>query len=237
MKKVFVFLSIFLLSFSGVLFACNEDKYADLRVVLSSVTNADSGGTLSPNEDGVYEIYYGDTVRINAEVSSSSDVSRVLDFVSHSSDNFPEISSSRTQTSAEFKAEMPSKGEIFRVTVKSRETNRGSLDLRFNVLLPTDEISLSDNLGLVSGIELDLNDNVDFVSDLRAPTPSAAAELLTFNIDDRRAEIAGIEQVLRRAISKFIEFKKNEVQRLSYSFLNSIDRKISICQNNNINKW
>lgn len=166
MKKVFVFLSIFLLSFSGVLFACNEDKYADLRVVLSSVTNADSGGTLSPNEDGVYEIYYGDTVRINAEVSSSSDVSRVLDFVSHSSDNFPEISSSRTQTSAEFKAEMPSKGEIFRVTVKSRETNRGSLDLRFNVLLPTDEISLSDNLGLVSGIELDLNDNVDFVSDL-----------------------------------------------------------------------
>lgn len=76
---------------------------------------------------------------------------------------------------------------------------------------------------------------IDFVSDLRAPTPSAAAELLTFNIDDRRAEIAGIEQVLKRAISKFIELKKNEVQRLSYSFLNSVDRKISICQNNNIN--
>ena len=53
MKKVLVFLSILMLSFSGVLFACNEDRYADLRVVLTSITS-DSGREVTYNSDGHY---------------------------------------------------------------------------------------------------------------------------------------------------------------------------------------
>lgn len=35
---------------------------------------------------------------------------------------------------------------------------------------------------------------IDFVSDLRAPTPSAAAEILTFNLYDKRQEITALTQ-------------------------------------------
>ena len=163
MKKVLVFLSILMLSFSGVLFACNEDRYADLRVVLTSITS-DSGREVTYNSDGnYYEVYYGDTITVNASVSSSSDVSR--DVVFTSSENFPVISSSITSNSADFRADMPSGNETFRVNVRSRETNRGELNLYFKVLLPTSEINLADNLGIMIGEGLDLTSQVEFYSD------------------------------------------------------------------------
>ena len=56
---------------------------------------------------------------------------------------------------------------------------------------------------------------IDFVSDMRAPTPSAAAELLTFNMEDRKAEINGISQVFERSINKFLQVNQNQLQNLS----------------------
>ena len=163
MKKGLVFLSILMLSFSGVLFACNEDRYADLRVVLASITS-ESGREVAYNSEGnYYEVYYGDTITVNASVSSSSDVSR--DVVFTSSENFPVISSSVTSNSADFRADMPSGDEVFRVNVRSRETSRGELNLYFKVLLPTSEINLADNLGIMVGKGLDLTSQVEFYSD------------------------------------------------------------------------
>ena len=56
---------------------------------------------------------------------------------------------------------------------------------------------------------------IDFVSDMRTPTPSAAAELLTFNMEDRKAEINGISQVFERSINKFLQVNQNQLQNLS----------------------
>ena len=56
---------------------------------------------------------------------------------------------------------------------------------------------------------------IDFVSDMRAPTPSAAAELLTFNMEDRKAEINGISQVFEISINKFLQVNQNQLQNLS----------------------
>ena len=165
MKKVLVFLSILMLSFSGVLFACNEDRYADLKVVLTSITS-ESGRDVTYNADGnYYEVYYGDKITITASISSSSDVSRDVVF-SSSSENFPRIENTVTSNSATFSADMPSQNETFRVVARSRETNRGELSLYFRVLLPTSEINLKDNLGVMTGYNVDLNSEVEFYSDL-----------------------------------------------------------------------
>ena len=165
MKKVLVFLSILMLSFSGVLFACNEDRYADLKVVLTSITS-ESGRDVTYNADGnYYEVYYGDKITITASISSSSDVSRDVVF-SSSSENFPRIENTVSSNSATFSADMPSQNETFRVVARSRETNRGELSLYFRVLLPTSEINLKDNLGVMTGYNVDLNSEVEFYSDL-----------------------------------------------------------------------
>ena len=45
---------------------------------------------------------------------------------------------------------------------------------------------------------------IDFVSDLRAPTPSAAAELLTFDLSGKRAEMWGMFELLYSEVKKII---------------------------------
>lgn len=164
MKKVFLFLSIFLLSLSTVLVACNEDRYADLRVSLVSITS-DSGREVTYNEEGgYYEVYYGDTITISSRVSSSSNVSSTLNYVSESNESFPRIR--YTDTTATFGAMTPSKDSRFRVTVSSIETSRGSLSLYFKVLLPVSQIDISDNLGVMVEKDIDLKDEVKYYSDL-----------------------------------------------------------------------
>ena len=57
----------------------------------------------------------------------------------------------------------------------------------------------------------------DFVADLRAPTPSAAAELLTRDWADWRAEVAGLRQRLERWIRQALLHHRRHVARLSAS--------------------
>ena len=51
----------------------------------------------------------------------------------------------------------------------------------------------------------------DFVADLRAPTPSAAAELAVCNIEDLQDRISILKKRLRMALSK-----KNQIMRLRF---------------------
>jgi len=54
----------------------------------------------------------------------------------------------------------------------------------------------------------------DFVADVRAPTPSAAAELLSPDTDELAATLAGFEQQLQRSIEQRITAGKTQLQWL-----------------------
>lgn len=54
----------------------------------------------------------------------------------------------------------------------------------------------------------------DFVADLRAPTPSAGAELAVFKYDDLTASLAGLKRSLEDALANSINRKKDRYEKL-----------------------
>jgi len=55
---------------------------------------------------------------------------------------------------------------------------------------------------------------IDFVSDLRAPTPSAAAELAVWDVRELMDRLAGYETTLRGTLSQRIQQKRTQLERL-----------------------
>lgn len=67
----------------------------------------------------------------------------------------------------------------------------------------------------------------DFVADLRAPTPSAAAELLTYNISDKRAEFFNLISKFKIFVESYFENNLDKVDKLYSNLENSINGILS----------
>ena len=67
---------------------------------------------------------------------------------------------------------------------------------------------------------------IDFVSDLRAPTPSAAAELLTYNLNDKKLELFGLADLFVKECENYINSLSNGLNNSKIYFSNNIEKKI-----------
>ena len=77
---------------------------------------------------------------------------------------------------------------------------------------------------------------IDFVSDLRVPTPSAAAELLTFDLSGKRAEMWGMFELLYSEVKKIINKNINAFNMTNYKLFNVIEKRLVKEENNFNNK-
>lgn len=170
MKKVLLFLSILVFIFTGTMFACSSDRYADLRISDISVTLKGQTESLTPidakDSSGktiyqYYEIEYGDEFFVEANVYCSNEINTALVYTSVNDNAVHLINTSHTEkgTRATFQAVYPSYSEeqIYRIKIESVETGRKSQDVFVKVVLPVDQILLTDNLGLTYGAPIDMN--------------------------------------------------------------------------------
>lgn len=67
---------------------------------------------------------------------------------------------------------------------------------------------------------------IDFVSDLRAPTPSAAAELLTFNVEDKKTQLENIKNTLIKIADSVVLNQKQILNSTLYKMESLIEKKI-----------
>lgn len=65
---------------------------------------------------------------------------------------------------------------------------------------------------------------IDFVSDLRAPTPSAAAELLTYNLQDKKDSLISFKNNLIRIENNILSSCKSNLQNVIYRLHNTFDK-------------
>ncbi len=85
---------------------------------------------------------------------------------------------------------------------------------------------------------------IDFVSDLRAPTPSAAAELVTFNLNDKKQQMIELIDKFNRICKSFIDERfsllNNQLSLISHKFerkLLNFDIKFNNDKNSLINAF
>ena len=77
---------------------------------------------------------------------------------------------------------------------------------------------------------------IDFVSDLRAPTPSAGAELLSVNMEERKKSLQSLVQNFLRTSDNFVENKRAQVKELGKDSIASFDKRLVYQRNNTTKK-
>ena len=80
------------------------------------------------------------------------------------------------------------------------------------------------NVPIVSGVGHEIDFTIaDFVADLRAPTPTAAAELVSQGMFELTEQLESMKNILAREIHAKIDAHKNAVRELSFKIKNPKD--------------
>ena len=164
MKKFILFLSVFMITLATLLVGCAKDKYGDLKITVTSVISSD-GDRLSPNEeDGFYYVEVGQTFTISCDVSSSTPITKYLNFVSENSSVLHFEKTAENSRSAVFTANAYTVDEPVGIKISSKETLTNAITLNFMIVAPVTEITTPDNLVLDSKNPLNIKENVVFKS-------------------------------------------------------------------------
>ena len=169
MKKILLFLSIILFSMSGLLFACGNERYSDLKISVEQIVTADSGKPLTYDAEGnFYTIKYGESFSIKSSVTCSDDINKSLTYkLVNSSFNIldaKEDSFTSADGKCSFTAIKPSSEQLFAIDIESVETSKNSKRIYFKVVLPVSEIVVDSPLGLTYGTEIDMSKQVQYIS-------------------------------------------------------------------------
>lgn len=211
MKKIVLFLTIIMFAFTGIVFACNEDRYADLKISVSSVVSQTSGNGIKFNEaENCYEVMYGETFVVDANVTCSNDISKSLIFRSESSESLNHIQGLDTDTEsgtrATFKAVAPSYDKFFKISIISYEATNKSKTVQVKVILPLERIDLKQNLGLTYGNDIDLNNQVIYknaiASDYETNEKGANFVLKSFEYFDKD----NVKQIKNLVTDDFVNY-------------------------------
>lgn len=171
MKKLVLFLSIIMFAFTGFVFACNNDRYADLSI--SATVFSETSGGLIEEVDGCYQVILGETIKIDGKLhTSNGDISKTLIFESESGESLNHIRGLDTDTAdgtqATFKASAPSFDNNFKIKIASNEATHKYKEIFVRVVLPLERIELKNNLCLTNRSDINLNDQVVYTKAIQS---------------------------------------------------------------------
>lgn len=144
MKKALTFLTLIIVAVCGVLFGCDKEKYANLKVELES-----------PNFVGeTLVLYYGQETDLNAIVSGVKGINKSVDFSCSDPDalEFTKQNNHSKGSSVKVKALKPTYDNLFILSAKSVETASKFAEVKVKVILPIQSLDFKDDNGNVANV-------------------------------------------------------------------------------------
>ncbi len=175
MKKFLTFLAVLLISVTGIFAGCEEDKYAEARV---SVTSPALVGD-------VLTMGYDNTVQVTGKTTGIKDINYAVNFTCDDTEalEFTGLSNGANGTTVTIKAKKPTYGNnYFVLKASSVETNSVYKEIKVKVILPIEAVNFGNAILAVSpSTPLRLNEYLHFYP--QAPYVTNQKDVI-YNISD-----------------------------------------------------
>ncbi len=156
MKKIFAIIAVLLISMTGVFVGCSQDKYADLKIEVSSTAMVGDVITMG----------YNNTITISGKATGVKGVNPAVNFTCSDTEAIDVfgVQNDSNGTSATIKANKPTYGEnYFILKVASVENNAVFKEIKIKVILPIEGIDFGGaNLAVSPGNPLNLYEFIKF---------------------------------------------------------------------------